>query len=75
MKDTNVVCVRRDWDDPCLLTLSALRRRGVPPEALRDYCDQVKTCTVSTSVLSVEIIFNKFMFVVIFSVWSSTNRR
>ena len=31
----------RDWDDPRLFTLSALRRRGVPPEAIREFCDQV----------------------------------
>uniref|UniRef100_A0A2R5LM75 Probable glutamine--tRNA ligase n=1 Tax=Ornithodoros turicata TaxID=34597 RepID=A0A2R5LM75_9ACAR len=28
----------RDWDDPRLYTLSALRRRGVPPEAVNTFC-------------------------------------
>ena len=34
-----------DWDDPRLFTLSALRRRGVPPEAIREFCDQVQLRT------------------------------
>ncbi|OQV13125.1 putative glutamine--tRNA ligase [Hypsibius exemplaris] len=28
----------RDWDDPRLFTLTALRRRGFPPEALNNFC-------------------------------------
>ncbi|KAK3873248.1 hypothetical protein Pcinc_021721 [Petrolisthes cinctipes] len=28
----------RDWDDPRLFTLSALRRRGFPPEAINSFC-------------------------------------
>lgn len=28
----------RDWDDPRLFTLSALRRRGFPPEAINNFC-------------------------------------
>uniref|UniRef100_H2Z216 Probable glutamine--tRNA ligase n=1 Tax=Ciona savignyi TaxID=51511 RepID=H2Z216_CIOSA len=31
----------RDWDDPRLFTLTALRRRGFPPEALNDFCAKV----------------------------------
>ena len=27
-----------DWDDPRLVTLSALRRRGYPPEVIREFC-------------------------------------
>jgi glutamyl/glutaminyl-tRNA synthetase len=34
MKMTNK---KRDWDDPRLYTLSALRRRGFPPEAINWY--------------------------------------
>ena len=28
----------KGWDDPRMPTLSALRRRGVPPEAIHDFC-------------------------------------
>ena len=28
------------WDDPRLVTLSALRRRGYPPEVLREFCSR-----------------------------------
>lgn len=31
----------RDWDDPRLYTLTALRRRGFPPEAINNFCAQM----------------------------------
>ncbi|KAL4227109.1 putative glutamine--tRNA ligase [Mactra antiquata] len=31
----------RDWDDPRLFTLTALRRRGFPPEAINLFCAKV----------------------------------
>lgn len=33
----------RGWDDPRMPTISGLRRRGYPPEAIRDFCDGVGT--------------------------------
>jgi glutamyl/glutaminyl-tRNA synthetase len=30
-----------DWDDPRLFTLSALRRRGFPPEAINNFCAHI----------------------------------
>ncbi|RWS09661.1 putative glutamine--tRNA ligase-like protein [Dinothrombium tinctorium] len=30
-----------DWDDPRLFTLTALRRRGYPPEAINNFCAQM----------------------------------
>ncbi|KFO84929.1 Glutamine--tRNA ligase, partial [Buceros rhinoceros silvestris] len=34
-------CFLRDWDDPRLFTLTALRRRGFPPEAINNFCARV----------------------------------
>lgn len=31
----------RGWDDPRMPTLSGLRRRGCPPEAIRDFCARI----------------------------------
>ena len=30
------------WDDPRLLTISGLRRRGYTPEAINNFCAQVR---------------------------------
>ncbi len=29
------------WDDPRMPTLAGMRRRGYPPEAVRDFCDRI----------------------------------
>lgn len=29
------------WDDPRMATLSGMRRRGYPPEAIRDFCERI----------------------------------
>lgn len=42
--------VVNDWDDPRLFTLTALKRRGVPPEAINLFCAKVGV-TMSQTVL------------------------
>jgi glutaminyl-tRNA synthetase len=37
-----------DWDDPRLYTLSALRRRGYPPEAINMFCGKVGVTMAQT---------------------------
>lgn len=29
------------WDDPRMVTVSGMRRRGFPPEAIRDFCERI----------------------------------
>ena len=44
-----------DWDDPRMPTLSGMRKRGVPPEAIRDFCERIgitkKDALIEMSVL------------------------
>ncbi|XP_014245016.1 probable glutamine--tRNA ligase [Cimex lectularius] len=40
----------KDWDDPRLFTLTALRRRGFPPEAIHRFCAQVGVTCAQTVV-------------------------
>lgn len=41
----------KDWDDPRLFTLTALRRRGFPPEAINMFCAKIGV-TMAQTVLS-----------------------
>ena len=44
-----------DWDDPRLFTLTALRRRGFPPQAINNFCAKVgitgNFCTTDAALL------------------------
>lgn len=40
----------RDWDDPRLYTLTALRRRGFPSEAINNFCAQVGLTMAKVSI-------------------------
>jgi len=43
------VGIVNDWDDPRLFTLSALRRRGYPPEAINMFCAKVGVTMAQTT--------------------------
>mmetsp|Transcript_12097 Transcript_12097/g.14205 ORF Transcript_12097/g.14205 Transcript_12097/m.14205 type:complete len:888 (-) Transcript_12097:153-2816(-) len=43
------------WDDPRMPSLSGLRRRGVPPEALRLFCERVGISKVDSVIDVVEL--------------------
>lgn len=43
------------WDDPRLSTLVGMRRRGIPPMALRNFCDQVGI-SKSDSVIDMSVL-------------------
>ena len=40
----------RGWDDPRMPTLCGLRRRGVPPEALHDFCRRIGLARADSTV-------------------------
>ena len=40
------------WDDPRMPTLSGIRRRGYPPEAIRDFCERIGVSKANSEVQS-----------------------
>ncbi len=51
----NECLICRDWDDPRLYTLTALRRRGFPPEAINLFCARIGV-TMSQTVLHPDML-------------------
>jgi glutamyl/glutaminyl-tRNA synthetase len=45
----------RDWDDPRLYTLTALRRRGFPSEAINLFCARIGV-TMSQTILHPDML-------------------
>lgn len=54
---TSGIC--RDWDDPRLFTLTALRRRGFPPEAINNFCAKLGVTGAMVSYIK-KYCFNNF---------------
>src|SRR5207244_10877192 len=41
----------KGWDDPRMPTIAGLRRRGVPPEAIRDFVKRIGVATANSVVV------------------------
>ena len=54
LKDMVTEGIVDGWDDPRLSTLRGFRRRGVPPEAIRDFCTQLGV-SKQNSVIDMEV--------------------
>jgi glutaminyl-tRNA synthetase len=50
-----IISIFSDWDDPRLYTLTALRRRGFPPEAINLFCARIGV-TMSQTVLHPDML-------------------
>ena len=45
----------KGWDDPRLPTISGMRRRGYPPNAIRDFCSRIGVAKVN-SIIDIEFL-------------------
>ena len=45
------------WDDPRLLTIAGMRRRGYPPEAIRNFCERIGV-TKNDTVIDLSLLEN-----------------
>lgn len=52
----------RDWDDPRLFTLTALRRRGFPAKAINNFCSKVSHMT-RYIILFIISLYNELMYI------------
>jgi glutaminyl-tRNA synthetase len=46
----------RDWDDPRLFTLSGLKRRGFPPQAVKNFCELVGVTEATDTVIQPAVL-------------------
>jgi glutaminyl-tRNA synthetase len=46
----------RGWDDPRLLTLNGLRRRGVSPAAINDFCNRIGVSRTTTGYTKYDLL-------------------
>lgn len=44
------------WDDPRLFTLRGMRRRGMPPEAVRAFCERLGVSRTDASIVDVSLL-------------------
>jgi glutaminyl-tRNA synthetase len=44
-----------DWDDPRLVTLKGLRRRGYTPEIIHEFCDRIGITRVANTIISYDL--------------------
>ena len=44
------------WDDPRMPTLSGLRRRGYPPEAIREFCNRVGVARAAGTIVEYSLL-------------------
>ena len=45
----------KNWDDPRLVTLKGLRRRGYTPEIILEFCDRIGVTRVSDTIISYDM--------------------
>ena len=54
--DGSFACVQlRGWDDPRILTINGLRRRGYTPKAINDFCQSIGV-TRKDNVIQMELL-------------------
>lgn len=59
--------VTSDWNDPRLFTLTALKRRGFPPEAINKFCAKVseRERELFTVVIFINLILLYYFIIIV----------